>query len=436
MRRGVVIRRVASAVAAMLCVVAADAPRAAEAAPARSTSFPVAPLIYSWWTHPVATTVGDSTYFGGVTADGTWVVARQRGDLVEARTLLQGFEPDDHNAPSILARPGRDVLVFFTRHAKSNVVYHRRAPSDTLRFGSLGAIEFPGLVTYTQVLHAGGDRVAVLTRSGCTWSYVLSEDYGLTWHAPRVLLEACAIRPYVLTTPSQSTPGLYHFAVYPHPTEPDPVERRIRYGRIDFTTGRVTSGGALLGDVFTGGGLPVLPHELEDIPLRLRDDERIRLLDVGDEHGRTVVFFARWRHSRTPFSPRYFMSARDGAGSWTSWSLGLTAGAPFWDPSTYVGGIALDRDVGSHVYVSSELSGVWRITRYTLDPSLALTQPVVLATSTRPLVRPYVPHGGDAVLYQELSKYQTFFKYRATLHSTAAATPSGPTARVIGFPLT
>lgn len=126
-------------------------------------------LSYNQWIMPLAMQQGTNTYFAGVrSSDGDWYVQRQdSGGTITSQKIEEGIEDDDHNAPCILARPSKDIHVFFARHNASTVVNHFRASAGAApsAFYDDGNINFASNVTYAQALDYNDD-IYIFTRNG------------------------------------------------------------------------------------------------------------------------------------------------------------------------------------------------------------------------------------------------------------------------------
>lgn len=369
--------------------------------------------IYSWWIHPLAQQVGSDVYFTGVTQDGTWRVFKNNS--TEAYVSLDNDGPgDDHNAPSILMKPGKDAIAFYSRHGTQNYVSYRKAPEGTLGFGARQYVNFPSSVAYSQIL-SYGDKLVLFTRTGQKWSYSVSEDYGGTWGASAYFYESVSGRVYINFEKSETTAGLYHFAVAYNPDNLNP--HYITYGTLDLTTGDVSKHTGVVANIYDHTGtLPFRKQHIDDLGVIQNDDQHVRLLDVGDKHGKTVVYYAKWDGGITS---RYYQAVQNSDGTWTRTSLGITTGrcfTPTEEAKHYIGGVALNRNDADYLYASYEAGGTWYIKKYPINSDMTLgTATTIASDSTYPLVRPYPIRGADKVIYQRLKSYTTFKQYSSEL---------------------
>lgn len=366
-------------------------------------------LIWSWWTQPTAVKQGDNLYFGGVTSNAHWRMFKANS-TVSNYILNTAPEPDDHDAPSILAQPGKDVLTFYTRHSQDKIIRYKRAAVGTLAFGSESQITVPLSVAYTQVL-SYGDRVLVLFRQGSKWRFVESIDYGDTWGEPTIFLDLSAVTDgaaYLLTQPT-NVEGVYHLAVTTRPTNTDWHD--IVVGKVDLTNGNFTNFAGIVGNL-DGTSLPLTNGDLDSIGCIVSPDRRVRLLDIGTKRGKTYGVYASWGDS---FAPRYYYFYQNTDGSFTR--VNPTIDAPVFAYSgaaNYVGGVALDRNGNDTLYLSGKTGSTWKINQYTITSSMGLSYVDTLSDSSLPLVRPCAPIGCNSVIFHRLDTYNGYKDFQAT----------------------
>jgi hypothetical protein len=371
--------------------------------------------IYSWWNHPIATKVGSDTYFTGITDVGAWRVFKNSSTTYT--TLDDDGDGDDHNAPTILAKSGSDTIAFYTRHGTQNYVSYRKAAEGTLSFGSRQYVYFSGDVAYSQVLN-NGNTIVLFTRVGTTWEYSYSTDYGDTWSTSQTFYESVTGRVYLNFQESETTAGLYHFAAAYNPDNPNP--HYIAYGQLNIVTGDVSNtADGVFDNIYSPTGLPFRKGHLDDLGVIQNDDQHVRLLDVGDKYGKTVVYYAKWDGGITS---RYYYAVHNTDGTWSRYALGIYTGkcfTPTEEAKHYIGGLALNRNGTNTLYVSHESGGTWYLQSFPINSDLTIGTANTIDTSTTyPLVRPYAIHGANTAIYQELHTYDTFKQYLSWLYTT------------------
>lgn len=370
--------------------------------------------IYSWWTHPIAQKLGSDLYFTAVNSSGLWRV--YRNDLNDYVTLGTG-NGDDHNAPSVIAEAGKDIIAFYTQHGLTDTVRYKKCATWPT-FGSEQSITFPFAVSYSQTItDAQNDTIYLFTRSSSKqWYVTKSEDWGDTWSTPILFFESSVTqsRMYCLIQPSESEPGVFHLAATGHPG-PSTTWKTIRYGKIDISTGDISTSGGLAIANLDGTSLPLNEYSLEEA-WTPSGTYRVRLLDVGDKEGQSIVLYARWADDAP--TPRYYYAVRDDStGVWTHTYL-ASSGGVYGDPvRQYVPGTCLDRNGNNWIYLGRQLSGVYRMERFELTSSLALdTITTIMTDSDEWLARPYAIRGDDNLLFIKLVTYNDFDDYKGHIY--------------------
>jgi hypothetical protein len=375
--------------------------------------------IWTWWAHPLAVNDGARSWVGGIASDGDVRITRVGADASLETVVVGNVSPDDHSGPAIAFGPEQpDLLVFFAGHNSEDVVHYRRLGRDTLSLGDPEELSFSGNVTYAQAL-VRGDRIVLVTRvSLSTWRYRMSEDFGDTWTAERVLIDATGYgQVYGLVKPILGQPSRAQLAFYGHPENSE--FRDVLHGVIDLDTGRITTvGGADLGDLDSEGGpglLPVPPDGAPGLETAISPSTgyAVRLLDVGTLGGLPAILYVVWTGDE---APHYRVKLRRESGEWSSAPWMPPTGSVFgYRPDThYHGGAVFAR--ADSVFSSREEGGQWRVERWDWDPATAdLVLAGELSATARPVVRPYVPYhdGLVDVIAHELLRYEAYTDYLA-----------------------
>ena len=148
-------------------------------------------IAWCWWTRPRAVRIGDVVYFGALDSAGQMIAATL--DLktrAVRKTILAGFEDDDHNNPALVVDAERPLVAFYSRHDEDDALRVRRStrPLDVDDWEPERALKFGGLTTYAEV-HPRGDELHLFTRVDDTrWAHCRSLDWGQNWGAPRDFL--------------------------------------------------------------------------------------------------------------------------------------------------------------------------------------------------------------------------------------------------------
>ncbi len=357
--------------------------------------------VWSWWIHPVASRADGVGWLGGVSGDGDVQVVRAVDGQGPSTIVLDRHQADDHNAPAVLARPGKPTFVAWTQHRRDNQVHYRLEDPDAPgTFGPRQTLFMPDRATYVQVVAAGG-RLLMATRVGTkSWYLMESIDDGVTWSTPRPLYTDIGLGHSYLLMRADPEGKFVHLVMTKHPGQPD-TDTTTAY--LDPVAGTVhLPGGHDVGNIRTGAGLP-LERRTTHLVLDVFDPWRTRVLDFAFRSGRPTLVYAVWS-SEDPTRVRYRSATWDGQ-AWQRGELG-EAGSWFNTRSRYPGGAVV---VGDRIVTASEAGGTWQLDQWDPDGAWGFTRSTRLVTSDVATVRPTAVLGGEAVLAQELSTYAENF---------------------------
>lgn len=366
------------------------------------------------------------TYAGWITSEGSVQVGAydHRTGEIEAATIHEKLEVDDHDAPSLLFLPDGRLMVFYSLHTGKDI-YLRIAekPEDITAWGPRRRLPFTpdenGL-TYTNPVRLAAEkgRIYLFWRGlGFKPTYSSSDDQGVTWAAPRQLITSSGARPYVkMATNGRDT---IHFAFTDgHPrNEPS---NSIYY--MAYRAGRFyKADGGLVAET---GALPVEGRQADVVYDGRKTGVRAWIWDAAeDARGRPVIVYTRLPAEK---DHRYHYARWDGR-AWTDVEMCPAGG---WFPKTpegktepephYSGGIVLDHDDPSIVYLSRPVNGVFEIERWsTPDFGTTWTSVPVTSGSARDNVRPFVVRGhrpdGPTVLWMTNRLYIHYTRFNASV---------------------
>jgi hypothetical protein len=368
---------------------------------------------WSWWVSPQAVQRPEGLYWTGITETGRRRVYRTTDGLTTYVDLGPGVV-DDHNAPALSMEADQPTVVAYTDHPGQ--MRYRVAPADSIDFGPELDLPFGFTSTYTQILRRGAEAIVLTRADGVPlggWQYVTTVDNFQTFSAPRRFFDATledlttGFQSYALVRSFDLEPHRYHVAIYGHPRYLQPVGyRTVTFDQLldpGFEPFRLW------------GGETVWQPEPVGAP-----DERVRLLDVGDKRGVTVVYYARW--STTAKVPQYYSAVRQPGGTWVSTRI-ASSGGPFATAiSHYIGGIAIDRRPGvARIYLAHKDGAAWKLATYRLSSQGNPYLRVTLATSSVPLARPL--SAGDGVIYQRLIRYRSYLDFDSSVYQVTGVAP-------------
>jgi hypothetical protein len=322
-------------------------------------------MAWCWWTRPRATRLGDAVYFAALDSSGGMIAARL--DLASgkvARARLAAFEDDDHNNPALLAKPGRPLVCFYSRHDAEEGLRYRisSAPMSLDAWQPEQILTFGGSTTYAQV-HAVGDELHLFTRVDETrWGWRLSRDWAQSWQAPRDFLSFDTDQQVYMATALLADGRTMRVGVSGHPKEYEQKPLHDVWAcLVDLATGDITapSTGAVLGNLRSGENLPLRETALELVQ-RTPADRTVNLFDVSSGPVFEIGFVSKVKDDNSTRDARYHVaSLRDG--SWRTEDVAPAGGKfGYIDAGLYVGGVAFpDRAESGQLYLTREEHGLW-----------------------------------------------------------------------------
>jgi len=377
------------------------------------------------------------TYSGWVDSVGNIMVASYDHDRekIETHTLHRNFEKDDHNNPSFLMDGDGKLMVFYTRHATGNspifLAHAKEAesisgwePVQHLRLND--TIAYAGLsntYTYTNIVRLSEEQNKLyLFWRGADFkpNFSVSVDNGRSWDEGKILILPERIyrdrRPYLKV--ASNNKDVIHFAFtdgHPH-VEPT---NSIYYAM--YKNGSLYKAN---GDrIIDWSQLPVEPRQTDVVYDATQSKEKAWIWDVAEnKEGSPVIVYATFPTDSTHV---YYYTMYDG-GKWNNHQL-VDAGS--WFPHTapgarerepnYSGGIVLDHDDPSQVYLSREKNGVFEIEHWsTEDKGKSWRVTEITSNSTADNVRPFVVRNdpdGSQVLWMNLRKYIHYTDYQGEI---------------------
>jgi hypothetical protein len=376
--------------------------------------------------------IHDRVYAGWVDSEGSIVVSSldlETGERIE-EAVQPEFNRDDHANPSLMVLPDGTLVVFYTSHGSdvSDAMYYRLSewPEEITAWSEPHEIstntEGPRGHTYPNPVRLSeeGGRIYLFWRGGNFKPSFSHSDDLVTWSPARTLIqsdEATVVRPYVKI--ASNGRDAIHFAFTDgHPrNEPENSIYYLRYRDEAFTR----ADGAVMG---TMEDLPLV-HGRTDLVYDGRlTGVRAWIWDVAaDEQGNPVIVYTRLPEES---DHRYHYARWDGE-EWVDSEITSAGG---WFPQTpegvtepephYSGGIVLDHEDPSVVYLSRPVAGVFEIERWwTGDGGATWRATPITRGSANDNVRPFVirAHGGSSptVLWMENRRYRHYLDFESAI---------------------
>lgn len=331
---------------------------------------------WCWFLDPRAIRISgrrNRTYAGWVTADGRLQVGaydHATGEL-ERVTIKEKWEIDDHSSNSFLALPDQRIMIFYSEHNRTGLFARISShPEDIRTWGEEIEVSGTQRITYSHPVYLSDEKKLYVFWRGESWKPTFSTSTdGLVWSEPRVLFqdrgrEDTDVRPYLkLVSDGRSD---IHFAFTDgHPANED--RNSVYY--LKYRGGHFyKADGALVGSM---KGLPI-PHRDSDVVYDARPGKvRGWVWDIAlTDQGAPVIAYTRLP---SPADHRYHYARWEGQ-AWRD--VEITSGGS-WFPQTppnaverepyYSGGIAIDHQNPSDVYLSRPVNGVFEIERWAMS---------------------------------------------------------------------
>jgi hypothetical protein len=371
------------------------------------------------------------TYTGWINSKGKVQVAsynHETGDTnVKTISPPDFTQIDDHNNPTALVREDGRVLVAFSGHFYGPMrVLVSTNPEDISSFGP--EANFGNNVTYANPYQIG-DSTVMFYRDGVTWHPTInvSDDGGVNWGTPSELItrNGSQKRPYVKYT-QDSKGGIHMTFTTGHPRQ-EP-ENKIYYAY--FKDNKFyKADGTLLKDFATDGPLDIDAGEVETIyDASYGKGWTWDIALDSEEH--PVILYAAFPDN---LNHHYYYASWDG----TKWITNHIVNSGKWFPQTpeggnepepnYSGGMVLDPENPSIVYLSKQVNGVFEIYKYVTSDRGATWDTTAITKSTPSNminVRPVIPRGHKPGSFDVMWLRGTYVTYSNFLTSVMYYSPN------------
>lgn len=337
------------------------------AAPAHGATQPVtSDGAWSYFTEPRAVNYDGKhrrTYVGWLDSRGRIVVSSYDHRSHErARAVLHtGERVDDHNNPSILARPDGRLFVFYSTNRRRHLVYRlTRRPEDITAWKRERRVptNAPGGHGYTypnpQWLSRARHPLYLFWRGGGfepVWSNWRGDGH---WSRARTLIEGNGDRPYVVYESNGKRRIQFAFV------EGNPSEKTTSVYYMAYERGRLEhASGAPIARLRSG---PIQPSDADLVYSSRLTNVPSWAYDVGmGSDGRPVVVYATFPSAT---DHRYHYARWNGV-AWVSHQITASGPAIYngGDPY-YAGGLVLNSRDPRIVYLSRQVGGVYQVERW------------------------------------------------------------------------
>ena len=358
----------------------------------------------------------DKTYIGYVDSVGSVKVLSydHNTGAFHEYTLHSTLNQDDHAAPALLVRnEDHKILIAYSAHDGETMYYRiSKNPEDISDFES--GQSFSGTdMSYPNLVQLSGEdnKIYLFYRTtNHKEAYRTSTDGGSTWSSESILFDFGTTEwCYVKVAASEDK---IHFALSNHPAISG--THRIYYCYY------------YNGSFYKADGTPIgsPPFSQSDLDV-VYDSEapgnyKAWIWDIAlDESGKPVIVFAVFPSTT---NHQYYYARWNGS-LWEYHYITDAGGYLYADQPYYSGGIYLDHDDPSIVYLSKEVNGQFEIQKWkTTDGGVTWTKVAdITSNSSEKNIRPVVPrnHHPDLPVVWMHGRYTTFHDYDTLIISTS-----------------
>ncbi|HEX6677798.1 MAG TPA: BNR-4 repeat-containing protein [Actinomycetes bacterium] len=354
---------------------------------------------WSWFGDPRAVYYQGAhrrTYVGWIDHAGSVQVTSYDHDtkVRVTATIKARFQRDDHNNPSLLVRPDGHLIAFWSAHIGGRMYYRRTVnPEDVTTWGPEQHVPTNtggGSKGYTYPnpvqLSAENNRLWLFWRGGNFNPSFSTSDDEVHWAPARTLISVPGQRPYAKYA-SNGTDTIHVAFTQGHPRDVATNIYYVRYraGNLQHASGR------LIAPLSRGA---ITPSQADHVyTAALHHGQRAWVHDVAaDAAGRPVVTYASFPSTS---DHRYHYSRWTGS-RWVDHEIARAGGSMSVDPGEphYSGGITLDHEDPSYVYLSRKVHGHFEVSLWhTRDGGHSWTSRPVTGGSARGNYRPVSPRG-------------------------------------------
>jgi len=364
------------------------------------------------------------TYIGWVSDDGDIRVAAFDQDTGIPTTVVlhSKLEVDDHTNPALLVWPDGRIEVFYSSH-NGSVMYYRVTkhpeditswePQESISTNTSGRFGF----TYPNPIRLSMEEKTYLFWRGGNWNPTFStrKDGQASWTRARNLIMVPGQRPYVKYD-SKGGDTIGFAFTNAHPAEAKDVNIYYAYYKHG---GIYKANGTRIGSL----GRAIAPGQADKV---FDNADKVWVHDLAfDSQGRPVIVFADFV-STTDHRYRY---ARWTGTRWVSHQITPAGGSISTEGKGqpyYSGGITLDHEDPTTVYLARDVDGVFEVEKWTTtDGGSSWSRTVVTANSSANNYRPISPRGLSP-FSTEMSAvwmrgiYHSYIAYQTSIQATAA----------------
>lgn len=365
------------------------------------------------------------TYTGWINSKGKVQVAsynHETGNIrVNTISPANFMQVDDHNNPTILVRDDGHVLASYSGHFYGPMrVIVSKNPEDISSFGP--EANFGNNVTYANPYQIG-DSTVMFYRDGVTWHPTMnvSLDGGETWGSPQEFItrNGSQQRPYAKYT-QDSKGGMHITFTTGHPrVEPNNKIYYVYYYKHKF----YKADGSFIKNYNSASDALNIDAGEAEVVYNASTGKGWTWDIALDEDENPVILYAAFPND---LNHHYYYATWDGS----KWISNHIVNSGRWFPQTpeggtepepnYSGGMVIDPENPSIVYLSKQVNGVFEIFKYTTNDKGASWETKAITANTPEgiiNVRPIIPRGHQPGSFDVVWLRGTYVTY-ANFHTS------------------
>lgn len=375
---------------------------------------------WCWFQSPSAVNFNGKTYVGYVNKNGDIMVGiyDENTKNISSTVLHANLQIDDHAAPSILVRSDRRLMVFYSAHTGDSMFYRISTnPEDISSWKNEQSVNTntAGDWKYTYSnpvqLSSEDNEVYLFWRGGNGEPTFSTSTDGNSWSDAQTLFNVPGERPYMKAS-SNGTDKIYFTFTNGHPNEVDNNSIYFAY----YQGGSFyKADGTFIKSI---NDLPLTPADVDMVYDSSKSGIKAWNWDIAfDENGYPVIVYAVF----PTINDHRYVYARYNGNAWDNNEITSAGDSIGGDTELYYsGGITLDHENPSIVYLSKEIDNVNEIQKWsTQNSGLNWSFENITSESTKENIRPIVPrnHTSDkpgviwmSGVYPFFTEYDTSLK--------------------------
>jgi hypothetical protein len=369
-------------------------------------------------------------YYGYINTEGDVLISARdvKTKEVETFVLHEKLQVDDHNVPSILFLPDGKIVVFYTEHGGRFFTRKSRYAEnisewDEERVLSFGLPEKRLCYSHPAMLSEENDRIYMFFRgvmpgeSYAGWGqyYSYSDDQGETWADGAYLINTRNFdNPVYLKASSDNKSRIDILFTDGHPKIGPASVYHMYYEKGAF---HKTNGDPIA----STGGIPIGPEQATKVYDVSTNKTKSWIWDIAlDKKGRPVVAYTRYPDET---DHRYHYAQWDGK-QWLDEEVTAAGGmitvlqpGEEVEEGHYSGGIVLDHNDPSNVYLARQVKGIFEIEHWKRIGKTWKTTPITInsvESNLRPYVVAHYPGQNPIVLWMN-GFYNHYTKFKTVL---------------------